>query len=503
MDYGLPVKRLIRLNSMQKWLTRFDDLLTALFDPEIERRFPWLSWGGLSALYLGGLWMWGKFLNWGRIPFDFHDWAEVNAPRLAFVRDAVIKGVLPLHMPDSSALRGVTDRFMSIPDVVLSPQVLLMRFMDVGTFVLVDTLFLYTLGVLGLLWLRKHFKLGLLPYAALFFLFNFNGHILTHYSIGHITWAGYFLFPWAIVLIFQLLEGDRSWSWSARMALLMFFMYLQGSFHQFIWMLLFLGLLALAAWKKTFLPILRSGIFTVLLSMVRILPPVLLLNQFDDEFLGGYPTLMDVLSSFVVVKFPEQSLQVRSMFSNLGWWEYSVYIGVAGAAFLAYFGIYRWIRRKDSALHYAELLLPVFGVFLLSIGRIYRIVRFIPVPLFSGERASIRMIILPVVILLVIAAVELQIWLRERKLMVVERLVGVGLLVIIIHDLWQHLKAWQVINAFPAFPNTPVNLAIKVVANHADPPYITSLAVGGAISFISLFVLLFLVWRERRQRARS
>ena len=37
--------------------------------------------------------LWGKFLNWGQIPFDFHDWAEITAPRVAFLRDAMIKGI--------------------------------------------------------------------------------------------------------------------------------------------------------------------------------------------------------------------------------------------------------------------------------------------------------------------------------------------------------------------------------------------------------------------------
>ena len=132
------------------------------------------------GLWAGGVFLWGKFLNWGDIPFDWLDWAEINAPRTAFLKDAVTKGVLPLHMPDSSALRGVTDRFMSIPDALLSPQILLLRFMDVGTFFLVDTLLLYTIGMFGLLWFRRRYSLSLASFSALFLLFNFNGHILAH-----------------------------------------------------------------------------------------------------------------------------------------------------------------------------------------------------------------------------------------------------------------------------------------------------------------------------------
>ncbi|MEA4907778.1 MAG: hypothetical protein GYA17_07060 [Chloroflexi bacterium] len=476
-------------------------MLQSVYDPQTERRTAWFGWAWLSALYLAGIFLWGKFLNWGTIPFDFHDWAEITAPRVAFLRDAVIKGVLPLHMPDASALRGITDRFMSLPDMLLSPQILLMRFMEVGPFILVNTLIFYTLGVIGLLVLRRRFSLSLASFSVLFFLFNFNGHILGHYSVGHVTWAGYFLFPWLAELTFQLLDGDHSWGWVAKTSLLLFFMYLQGSYHQFIWSVLFLGLLAITTWKH-FLPVFKTLVFSILLSMVRILPPVLLLSQFDDEFLGGYPTLWDVLQSLVVVKFPNEALDVRSMLSVLGWWEYDLYLGLAGAAFLFYFGLYRWLKHRNEPLGYPQLLLPIFGIFLLSIGRIYRIVRLLPIPILSGERASIRMIILPVFFLLVLGAVELQKWLKEQPKppSIPLQISGLGLLLLLVHDLWQHFKAWQVTNAVMAFPVTPVDLSIKVVANHPDPPYIALISAGAAISLASLVVLLFLAWRERRQR---
>ncbi len=54
-------------------------LLAALYDPETERKHRWLGWGWLGGLYAVGGLLWGKFLNWGKIPFDFHDWAEITA----------------------------------------------------------------------------------------------------------------------------------------------------------------------------------------------------------------------------------------------------------------------------------------------------------------------------------------------------------------------------------------------------------------------------------------
>ena len=52
--------------------------------------------------------------------------------------------------------------------------------------------------------------------------------------------------------------------------------------------------------------------------------------------------------------------------------------------------------------------------------------------------------------------------------------------------------------AVKAFPVTPVNLAIKVVSNHPDPPYFTLLAAGAAISLVAGVFLVVMGLRERR-----
>ena len=138
--------------------------------PEAQspNRFRWATRAWLAALYLAGALLWGYFLNWGRIPLNYHDWADISGPRLTFLKDAITKGELPLHISDTATLDGVTDRFLSIPDQILSPQVVLLRFLTVGQFVLVDVLFLYSLGFLGLLWLRRRFALSPAPFIVLF-----------------------------------------------------------------------------------------------------------------------------------------------------------------------------------------------------------------------------------------------------------------------------------------------------------------------------------------------
>ena len=153
-------------------------LLTIFTDPEAEKISKNFRCFWLVLLLLVVLAGWGFFLGFGDIPFDFHDWAEVNAPRLAFLKDAVTKGKLPLHMPDSSALRGVTDRYLALPDMILSPQILLLRWMSVSQFVLFHTWLMIGLGYWGLLRLKKRFDLSLLSFTWIVLLFFFNGHMI-------------------------------------------------------------------------------------------------------------------------------------------------------------------------------------------------------------------------------------------------------------------------------------------------------------------------------------
>ena len=173
-------------------------------DPDMEEQHKGFRIFWLALLLLAVLGAWGVMLNFGDIPFDFHDWGEVNGPRLAFLKDAVTKGQLPLHMPDASALRGVTDRYLTLPDLILSPQVLLLRFMSVGTFVLVDTWMMIGLGYWGLLRLKKRFSLSLLSFTWITLLFFCNGHMVSHYAVGHVTWGGTFLLSWFAEFVFSL-----------------------------------------------------------------------------------------------------------------------------------------------------------------------------------------------------------------------------------------------------------------------------------------------------------
>ena len=459
------------------------DLFRTFTDPDRENDHKAFSRIWLFLLLVCVLLGWGLFLNFGEIPFDYHDWAEVNAPRLAFLKDAITKGQPPLHMPDSSALRGVTDRYMALPDLILSPQVVLLRWMSVGTFVLFHTWLLILAGWAGLLRLRKRFSLSLLSFTWLTILFYFNGHILSHYGVGHVTWGGYFLLSWFMELVFALTDGEKGAVWEAKMAFLLFFTFLQGSFHQFVWCVIFLGFLAVSNWKYL-LTILKAGICAGLLSMVRIIPPALQMGAFDDDFLGGYRTPLQLLKAFIRIIVPADSLNQQKTGAVLGWWEFDIYTGIAGLLVLA-LGAAAWLLIRNRGLGFPALICPVAVLGIFSMRNFYMLLRFFRIPLFSGERVSSRFLILPFVFILAAGLGALQMAIRKRSFAgPANSLLTLGL-VPGVWALWKHLNAWKVTEAVKGFPYTYTDLSIKVVANHPDPAYTRGLLIGLAVTIIS------------------
>jgi hypothetical protein len=493
---------------MQKQLeARLDATLTILmswlqlfFKPDTKSsKERWITWGWLIGLYFTGLLLWGYFLHWGGINFYVRDWREISGPRLTILRDAVRSGQLPLHISDPATLGGITDRFLAIPDEILSPQVLLLRFMSIGRFVFVDVGLLYSIGFWGLLWIRRRFSLSCFTFTILFLLFNFNGHILGHYAVGHVTWGGYFLFPWFAILVIRLIEGERSWRWVAKTSILLFATFLQGSFHQYVWALLFLGFLALSN-RKNFLPAFGAVVFSILVSMVRILPPALLVGSFDNQYFGGYRSIADIWTALVTIIDP--FLKTGGPLTNqvISTWELTLFTGLIGALFLIYFGIYRWLKGDLGSIPYKELTLPVFGTFILSFDSIYRLVRLIPVPLLTGERVSSRIISLPFVFILILAAIQLQRWLdKPDRDNVPIRLGALALLLIASHDLWENFTSWIPANIGDLIISPGFVSSHWFLINHADPVYITALEVGSLISLLSLLLVIVLALRSPRQ----
>ena len=492
--------------TVDKLWDRFARVPDIFLDPHVRdtHRGLFIIW--VTALYIFGILFWGNFLNWTKTPLDFEDWGVINLPRLDFMSDALRNGHWPLHMDypkfdgQDHPLHRITDRYLTMPDVITTPQTLLLKWIGINVFVYLDLIIQFTIGTLGLLWFQRKYNLSMLAYGFLFLLFGMNGYIQAHYAVGHITWAGYFLFPWVMALLIGFFERQGNWHWVAAFSLLLFYMVLAGSQHHFTWVLIFLAFCGLVQ-VNGIRWVIGAGLFAGLLSAIRLLPPVLVLSNFYDthinKLLVGYPTALDLLRSLVVLVEPGNRNFVETGIPWLSHWEFDVYVGLAGALFVGYFGVYGWIRSLKERQVLSRFILPTLAIVTLTVGHFYEWIRALHIPLLDGERVPSRMIGLPLAVIIILATVFFQGWIdRQHQRRSVIFFLGVFLFLIIGNDLWAHSLLWNLNSVRETFGPVQISLAGSSVVNHADQPYFAVLIGGLGLSTLAGIFLLYQIWRE-------
>jgi len=432
-----------------------------------ERPWDRFGWGWFLIVFLLGMIVWGTFLSWGNLDFDVHDW-------------------MPLYI---GASLTETERFLAIPDTVISPQILLLRWVSPGTFVLLDALLLYSLGAFGFLLLARKLEWSPFSSSAGWVLFGLNGHITAQVAVGHSMWLSYFLLPFFLLLLLQLLEGSDGWRWILGSALLAFAVLLNGGYHFFLWMAMFQLLLAVFRadiWR----PVLTGLGFSGLLGMVRLLPAAVAYWGEERAFIGGYPSIMDLFEAITVLKYPG-SLDAGTRLS-IGWWELDAYMGLIGLSFLLIFGLVIILRTRGR---YQVLLAPAFGMLILSMGKLYQPVTMLPIPLVGAERVSSRFIIMPLVILVMLAAIGFDHWQKKHIRNVSSQAVVMALWGLMTNDILQHARLWRVENMTLLFDQTPVDIGTQILSR-SFPAYEQSLLIGAVITALTLCGLILLAWRE-------
>ena len=478
-------------------------VLDALFTSGTDSFARWVKGVWLAGLLLFGIYLWGVFYSWGNISLDFLDWAEVTGPRYALLQDALTKGQLPLHAANLTALRGVTDRYFAIPDTPFPPDIIALRYLEIGQYLFFDTVLLYLAGFIGLLLLGRKYRLSPLAFLLLFLLFNFNGLITGHLAVGHSIFTAYFLLPFFVLLVLDLLEREQvGWKWVLGFAVLQLVVLLQGLFHLYVWCLMFLGLLVLFN-PRLLRPVATAGFFSVLVGLPRLLPPALIVGSITHEFMGGPATVTDLFASLVVLLDPDRAMVLPSKIFPLRWWEQDYFIGMLGLAFLLGFGVLAplWRDRTRKSVQ-VQLLVACLILTALSIGQVFgTIIRVAPIPPFTGERVSARFFAVPLAALLVQAAIFLQRELDRRKQKPWVQLIILGLSALLFHDLNQHLQAWRIRyldGLVYLFPKVPFDAALHTIRNHADPQYFALLGGGTAVALLALAFLVGMAWRSRR-----
>jgi hypothetical protein len=428
-------------------------------------------------------------------PFDGPSFRVEDWPKeyryYSTLQQAVRDGRVPFYLSRPIHTR----KFLALPEVSWSPQVVLLRIMPVGAFVVANTLLLYSAGFFGLLLIRRRYALGLLPFAFLFAIFAFNGHVTAHLAVGHSMWVGYFLLPFVLLPVLALVEQGERQGMPELIGLALFAVLLQGALHVFVWCVLFLVLLA-GFERRLALPIVKALAWTAAFSACRLLPAYFLLDRKDQAFISGFPTLLDLWRSLATLQGPGAPPR-GGPFGTLDPWEYDTYVGVPALLWLAFYGS-RPAERAWSALYAPMAVLAV-----LSFDALYAPFNALPLPLLNAERVSSRFLVLPLLVLATLAAISMERAARRAR-GGRERWIAAAALAWMVVGLALHSSLWRLPRVEAERPERRGRLEIEIAepppaGSRRDDAYMMTAVGAAALSAVAVGIA---AWRLRPRRGR-
>jgi len=211
-----------------------------LFAPASQH--PTMRRVALGLLVVLGLVHWIWFFGPQALDLDFEDWPKERA-YLDVMREALNAPAMPFHMDQSIQM---TNRFLSIPETMLAPHVVMLKFLSNTQFITFHACLMFLIGLAGCWQLARRFDWSAFTLLAFSVVFSFNGFITTRLAVGHFMWAGYYLYPWMLLVVLRLLDSPLSTRRIIELSWVIFCLFLLGSFHIAVWWMLFLVVLALA-----------------------------------------------------------------------------------------------------------------------------------------------------------------------------------------------------------------------------------------------------------------
>ena len=460
---------------------------------------------GLAALFGVGALHWLYVFGWltpgfAGMSFNVADWPKEVRYYVA-LQQALLDGRIPWYVSRSIQ---ETRKFLANPEVPWSPDILLLRFVGIEVFLALKVLVWYAVGFAGLLVVRRRYALSLLPFTFLFLLFTANGHIVAHLAIGHSMWTGYFLLPFVFLHLTDILDGEGAAA-PPKLALVLFLMLLQGSLHIFVSCVLLI-LLSLVFRRHAWKPLVVALLWTGALGACRLVPAaVVLFGKMEQVFISGYASAGDLLAAFVRIRpitYPRQG----GLFGTLNWWEFDAYLGPVGLAWLLWFGLVSRFKGPE-ARRFAALDGPLAVLALLALDDVYAPINRLGVPLLGGERVSSRLLIVPIVFLVVIAAVRTQRVLESSSRKRLASVSAVVAALLVAAGLALHSREWSLPVLERTWPPPPHarDLGIAILGSRdlettaRDTAYLWSVRAGVALSLMALAAAGWRLGARRRQ----
>jgi hypothetical protein len=416
------------------------------------------------------------FFHAGQLPWTESDWAEEWTFFVAW-KQALANHSLPYYL--ATATQG-TERYLANVQTPLMPYVFGLAVLPIGAFVQLHVVFVYIVGFIGTVVIRRELALGLLPWTMFVLIFMCNGHIVSHLSAGHLPWIAYFLLPWMLVSAIRICRNDRSVSVVLTCAATFAGMILIGGWHAFVWAWLFFTLVCVSSTRRI-LALLQVGVATALLGAARLVPGIATFGGGENVFITGYPSVAALLASLVDI--PPRIPVVEA-------WELDAYVGYAGFLLMCA-GL---IPFRESPRRFINmLLLPSAMLVLLSIGHLYEHTLF-QLPGFVSERVTTRLIVIPILSLTLVGGWRFDAWWRIAKRSTAASLGVLAAAWFQMLQLAMRTESWR-----PHAGNPGVMLPSEVLkVMPIEPVYYWAFWIGVTISIVATMVAGGLAIRMRR-----
>ena len=457
----------------------------------------------------------------------FHDMNYMGV-----MKEALGTFQMPYHVANLDQMNSVESRFLGTTTYITSPQIFLLYFMSPFTFSFLNLLFMYSIGFLCCLYFRRYFQLGIIPFVFLYLIFYYNGYFVSKF-VAYGSWElGYYLMPLVVLLIFRagnLKPADRKQQLriGILLGLVIGAIVHQGSLSLLIHIMTFLAFWLI--WNyRLWLFSLTAIIASFSLSFARLLPLTISRGPGANSQLfewGGYRDIEHMVNGFVNLRkcFESAGNYSHKTILETGWHEYSVYIGLPAFLVIAYYALWApflkvgWLTFKN----WSSLLFPCAMIVFCSIRQWKRLV--IPdwVPLLNGEGLTSRFMIIPLLITLFIAAINLQgfiikYWDRKRV-----RYFMVSFMVIIAMFLLNHSREWRMHSVqakFESYKETIASdiirndltfeeyyedhykLTLPIVKKSSDTIYIVFVWFGIVANCVALFFCCWWLWNGYNRR---
>jgi hypothetical protein len=434
-------------------------------------------------------------------PVTLEDWPK-EYRYLTVLQQAVREGRVPYFLSEPIIF---SRKYLAIPETCLSPQIALLALVPPGTFVLANTLLLFAAFAVGMVGLCRRYALSPLPAAFLFLIAGTSGHVSAQMAVGHSMWTGFLLLPFVLRLVCALAEEAAPRATPLWLALALAAILLQGALHVFAACVLFLLLFA-AFNPSRARPVLAALLWTGAVACVRLLPALFVARRRDTAFLTGYPSLLDLARSLVTI-LPPDAGQQGGFFGRIDPWEYDVYVGPAGLAFLLVGGLWLALRGVQALPGGAERRLygPMAVMAILSYGDAGVLLDLSRIPLLSAQRVTTRLIALPLLFLALLASIRIERALRSAGR--AARAVAAVALLATAAGLAAHTWSWRVTALAERLPRRRAIIDVRIVdaptpMADSDRAYMLLVHAGAAVS-LAAGTALTLRLRRARQRERT